>query len=189
MATNHKCRQCGDQTTGRRRYCSRLCAHAGRFGTPASRFWQKVEKTESCWLWRSSMRNGYGILRTPHGQSHKVFYAHRFVWELTYGPIPDGLCVCHHCDVQLCVRPDHLFLGTIADNNRDMLEKGRGRASENSRNRGERNPWAKLQADDVRAIREARVSGATHAAIARQFNVSIHTIVAILRGRNWSHVV
>lgn len=87
------------------------------------RFWSKVEKTDACWLWRGGVKpNGYG--RFVIGHSTQV-YAHRFAWELTNGAVADGLFVCHHCDTPLCVRPDHLFLGTHTENMRDMLAKGR----------------------------------------------------------------
>lgn len=100
-----------------------------------SRFWDKVNKTENCWLWTGNTqlkhkrwkKGGYGVIvRTPtSGGKRRVFYAHRFSWELHFGPIPTGMFVCHHCDVVLCVRPDHIFLGTAADNNADMHKKGR----------------------------------------------------------------
>jgi len=76
-----------------------------------------------CWLWPASTTpNGYGQFG-PIG-SHRL--AHRFSWEIYKGKIPDGMCVCHHCDVTSCVNPDHLFLGTYSDNMRDMVKKKRG---------------------------------------------------------------
>jgi hypothetical protein len=70
-----------------------------------------------CWLWEGYVRSGYGRLR---GKS-----VHRLAWEEVNGPIPAGLSICHRCDVRLCCNPEHLFLGTNADNNRDMSAKGR----------------------------------------------------------------
>lgn len=88
------------------------------------RFWEKVDKTGDCWLWTSPPRSGgYGGIGEPI--TGRMLAAHRVSWELHYGPIPDGLCVLHQCDVRLCVRPDHLFLGTKQDNTQDMIAKSR----------------------------------------------------------------
>ena len=87
------------------------------------RFWSKVEKSDSCWLWTGSTSKKYGQI-TVDG---KRIRAHRFSYTLQRGPIPSGLFVCHTCDVPHCVNPDHLFLGTNRDNLRDMTKKNRGR--------------------------------------------------------------
>ncbi|WP_223643966.1 HNH endonuclease [Corallococcus sp. EGB] len=87
----------------------------------AERFWEKVRKGEGCWEWTLAHLRGYGVF-TANG---KHLRAHRVAWELTNGPIPEGVLVCHHCDNPGCVRPDHLFLGSNADNNADRDSKGR----------------------------------------------------------------
>lgn len=93
------------------------------------RFWTKVDPTGECWLWTASLHpKGYGqvSVRRPDGRP-TMRRAHHIAWELTYGPKPPHLFVLHHCDTPRCVRPDHLFLGTQADNIADMVRKGRHR--------------------------------------------------------------
>lgn len=88
------------------------------------RFWAKVNKTETCWLWTGAkQRLGYGHISIGND---RFTSAHRLAYELANGPIPDGLFACHRCDNPACVRPDHLFLGTQQDNLRDAWRKGRG---------------------------------------------------------------
>jgi hypothetical protein len=98
----------------------------GRKGIPRKpwpgRFWEKVLKTDGCWVWIAA-RNplGYGLASVES----RTIKAYRVSWELSNGPIPKGLCVLHRCDNPPCVNPDHLFLGTIRDNNIDRQRKGR----------------------------------------------------------------
>jgi hypothetical protein len=94
-----------------------------------ARFWSKVHKTETCWLWTASKRNkGYGALCWWLNGKEVQSRAHVFSYRLHCGDIPAGLCVLHQCDKPACVNPMHLFLGTRADNNRDMFVKGRANA-------------------------------------------------------------
>lgn len=94
----------------------------------SERFWSKVCQSDACWEWtRSTNHAGYGQIS---GQG-TVLLAHRLSWELHFGKIPSGQCVLHKCDNRLCVRPDHLFLGTRPENTQDMMSKGR------------LNPWQK----------------------------------------------
>lgn len=91
-------------------------------GTPQERFWAKVEKTDTCWLWQGNLnRQNYGQFWL-HGKLEK---AHRASWEFEHGKTPSGLQVCHHCDVPSCVNPAHLFLGTNQDNALDYVRKGK----------------------------------------------------------------
>ncbi len=87
------------------------------------RFWSRIKKTETCWLWTGPKRsNGYGAI--SYGK-RGLESAHRFSFELNVSPVPKGLWVLHKCDVPLCVKPAHLFLGTCKENEADMRAKGR----------------------------------------------------------------
>jgi len=147
--------------------------------SPETRFWEAVDVSGDCWEWRGSTRgHGYGALRV----NGRTTSAHRFSYELAYGPIPDGLFVCHHCDNPPCVNPAHLFIGTCKDNTRDMLSKGRG-----NRPKGVRISRAKLTEDDVRYIRRMR-GEIGQKELAERFGVSQGNISSIQLKRIWEHV-
>lgn len=92
-----------------------------------AKFWARVDKTPglgpegTCWQWTKGPKNGYGQV----WWGGRLQLVHRVCWELSYGPIPEGMLVCHRCDNPPCVRPSHLFLGTHGDNARDAWAKGR----------------------------------------------------------------
>lgn len=96
-----------------------------RIKSVIDRFLAKIEKTDDCWFWTGSCnRKGYGQLSTRRGQ--RPLLVHRFSYEHFIGPIPQDMHVLHQCDNPSCVNPDHLFLGTCADNTHDMMSKDRG---------------------------------------------------------------
>ena len=99
---------------------------------PRVRFWSFVEPRGDCWEWTGATHGG-GYGKFCYRAAPKVMLqrtAHRISWEMLYGPVPDGLLVCHSCDNPPCVRPNHLFLGTHAANMRDMKQKGRWRGAD-----------------------------------------------------------
>ena len=137
-----------------------------------------AEPNSGCWLWNASVnQKGYGQFGWSTGKSR---LAHRAAWEIHFGPVPDGLCVLHKCDVPSCVNPNHLFLGTNADNKADCVAKGRQAFL-----RGEMNPRAKLSEQNVRDI---RVSNETATALAARYGLSIAAIAMARRGKNWRHI-
>jgi hypothetical protein len=151
--------------------------------TIAERFWAKVDKSggpDACWPWLGSCNtNGYGTFRgfVPTEGTHRTAYI------LTYGPIPDEMCVCHSCDNPPCCNPAHLFLGTRNENMADMAQKGR--AADTA---GEKNGHARLTEQDVLAIRAAVAAGITEQDLAPRYGVSRSAIGAVVTRQNWKHL-
>ncbi len=144
------------------------------------RYWQYVEKTEYCWLWRGLRARRYGSIR-GHGPDYVKRPAHRVAWELAYGSIPGGLFVLHRCDNPVCVNPAHLFLGTHQDNMRDRQMKQRHAY-------GERSPMAKLTLEQIQDIRRRHAAGETQTALAREYGVRQGHVSRIIRRASWRHV-
>lgn len=145
------------------------------------RFWEKVDKTKDCWEWQAAVgkRNHYGYFALS---KHKIITAHRASWLLAYGNIPAGLDVCHKCDNRACVNPDHLFLGTRAENMADAARKGRT-------TKGIRDSQAKLNDNSVREIREKYSAGGIfYRQLAEEYGVSSTTIRKAINRTHWSHV-
>ena len=104
----------------------RFCrGHRKASVTTDAGFWKRVDVKggNECWPWLSYINDaGYGVTRTTR---NKAVRASHIAYELTYGPLPDGMFVCHSCDNPVCCNPAHLFAGTHTDNMRDMDKKNR----------------------------------------------------------------
>ena len=146
------------------------------------RFFRKVDKTETCWVWTgNTSRNGYGSIQSG-GKGSATLSAHRLSYEMHKGQIPNGYVVMHSCDNPSCVNPDHLSVGTFKENTADMIVKGRKRTTAP---RGADNGKAKLNDSLVRYIRQSERNTAS---IARELNLSANCIRGVRIGRTWSHV-
>jgi hypothetical protein len=164
------------------------------------RFWEKVDKTGSivrsdlgsCWIWigaRSPFGYGCILVRTIRGTRTGVNeQAHRVAWTLLRGAIPEGACVLHKCDVPACCNPEHLFLGTQAENIRDMIAKGRQAPPEKTRHVGSRHGRSKLTEADIPEIRAGLARGETKSSLARRYGVSEALVYCIEKKRAWRHV-
>jgi hypothetical protein len=163
-----------------------------------SRFMKKVEITPTCWLWLGGKdHKGYGKFsigssRNEDGsRRNSMVSAHRFSYEFSYGAIPDdgtyhGVCVLHKCDMPSCVNPDHLFLGTNAENVRDMDAKNR---RVTVAKRGSDHANSILNESQVREIvRLHRVEKVTQLQLSKDFGVCHATINHIFMGRLWGHL-
>lgn len=149
------------------------------------RFDEKFERRgdDECWNWVAGLdKDGYGCFQAP-----TTSRAHRYAYERAYGPIPKGdgfhgTCICHRCDNPRCVNPRHLFAGTMADNMRDMKEKGRLKpGTENLTGRG---APKKLTAEIALAIRCSPLSQKKLGAL---YGVDRTLIYQIKKGKIWAH--
>jgi hypothetical protein len=187
---SHPCIDCGKEVKTKRYIRCRSCGvKRGKITRPLEqRFWEKVDKdgpimphmTTPCWGWTSAKtKRGYGYFTTKRGESKRT---HRVSFEFTYGVIPQGMQVLHHCDNPNCVNPEHLFLGTNSDNVADKVKKGRA-----ARLKGEENPAAKItqsQADEIKA-RYAQ-GGISQRKLAKEYNVTQRAIWFIVHNLHWS---
>ncbi len=162
------------------------------------RLWPRVHKTEGCWVWTGTKTpGGYGNIGAG-GHCGKPLLVHRVVYQLEIGEIPPGMSVCHSCDTRACVRPSHLFLGTPADNSRDMALKGRAASGAQNasylypdrRPHGSSHGCAKLSEADVHEIRNAyaMTPGLTMRALGLRYGVGVTAVLHIVRRKTWKHV-
>lgn len=145
------------------------------------RFLGNIEFRDGCWRWTAGkFTSGYAQFRIGTGK-HR---AHRLMYDLAVGEIPDGLCVCHHCDVRACVNPTHLFVGSHRDNAQDRESKGRGVCNLRPQ-RGENNGSAKLTRAEVRRLRILHSGGRSYETLADFFEISKSQVGNIVRGDSW----
>lgn len=155
-----------------------------KIADPESHFWTRVNIASGslCWEWAGPINEwGYGIAKLSH---LKTQIASRVAWILTNGTVPPkGVLVCHKCDNPKCCRPDHLFLGTSADNAMDRDRKGRTGGTP-----GEKHWAAKITDADIPNIRKMRSNGMILKDIANKYGVTIASIGYITTGKTWTHV-
>lgn len=169
----------------------------GKRGSVENRFWSKVDRNGPvpshrpelgpCWVWTASRYSkGYGQIWTGTRREG----THRVSYRLAYGDFSDDWCVLHRCDNPPCVRPSHLFLGTLIDNNADMAAKGRRVSAVHPEGifRGERNPSAKLNGDLVRTMRAMHGDGLTMWKIAKALDLNYGTVKGAVRRKTWRHI-
>jgi hypothetical protein len=156
---------------------------------PEVRFWERVDRSGDCWIWTAyKNKQGYGQFQADG----KMIGTHVFSWKLHNGPVPNGLFVCHTCDNPSCVNPNHLFLGTPAENAHDRDIKGRqvsGTLGKASKLRGEKNVAAKLTRVAVNEIRSKYRrydrGGYSMHFFAAKYGVSISVIYKVLKNKTW----
>jgi hypothetical protein len=182
-----------------RKFCDRACYH-WYLGTAAAlheRLWRLVDRSggaDQCWPFRGGRgSNGYGRLAKNGGG---YVYTHRLAWTATHGAIAAGMGVLHRCDNPPCCNPAHLFLGTQAENSRDMNAKGRGawqrpghvQKAASFTPRGIFHHATKLTATDVPVIRARAAAGEPLGRLAREYGVHRVTLRDVVRRVSWKHV-
>lgn len=148
-------------------------------GQREEHFWSKVNKTPTCWLYEGTISfEGYGYVNIgTAGVRRQQWQAHRFAWTLLNGPIPEGGCLLHHCDVRNCVNPAHLYIGDRKDNARDRFVRKRDTGSD-------------LSYDQVLEIKAALVDykHGMCKQLALKYGVSATVVSDIKMGKTFQHI-
>ena len=161
-----------------------MLARATRRRMTPEKFWAKVDRSsDGCWPWTGRLLDGHGTV----SWCWRDVGAHRVAYAISHGPLLDGQVVRHTCDNPPCCRPDHLVVGTIADNNADMVERGRN-ATEQLVHRGATNVNAKLTDALVAELRAAWRGGESIKSIVRRTGLAVGTVHPMLHGKTWKHV-
>lgn len=163
--------------------------------TPIERVLARIEKDEQtcCWNFQGAKNeSGYGIVGLG-GRKDGVDRAHRISYRHFKGDIPKGMFVCHKCDNPSCCNPEHLFIGTAADNHKDMREKNRGsKPPRNEHDIGSYRYNAKLDENLVRQLRERNAAGETGYSlwqeVNKEFPITQAPFYRMLNGISWRHV-
>lgn len=192
-AYSNTCADCGGPVRDRESIRCRSCYLLRKSPPPEEFFWSKIKKTDTCWIWQGRVdRNGYGKFHVG-----SIFLAHRYSYQLHNGPLAPGMFVCHKCDNPPCCNPDHLFLGTAADNIKDAAAKGRmARGERNAAHlypdrvlRGSGHACSKLTEEQVRELRDDYAAGGvTQQQLAKRYNINNSTVCYILKRRTWTHI-
>lgn len=185
------CLQCNDifltehKKRGEGKFCSHSCCatfyNSKRMKNHTAMFLSNIDKTTSaigCWLYKTG--GVYGAIKIKG----KAKRAHRFSYEHFKGPIPEGMLVCHKCDIPRCVNPDHLFLGTPSDNMIDMHKKERG-----NNIKGSQCPHAKLTEKIVAEIKSKALKQKKLKPIAIEYGLTSQEVYSIKHGHSWKHVI
>ena len=180
------CLACGASVPWVRKYgrkqaqfCSRACInkHCNSYRPEDFFGLTSPEPNSGCWLWTGRYK---GRADFSYGK-FKGDAAHRYSYKMHKGEIKDGLCVCHRCDISICVNPSHLFLGTHLENMADCASKGRSRL-------GAQRASSKLTEADVVRIRQMHSEGSTQKDLGVEFDVSPTAIFAVVHRRTWRHI-
>lgn len=162
-----------------------LMTRKGDYRPIEDRLWEKIIKgdPDECWPFLSAGKpSPYGRILQSGSKPPRYLLSHRVVWELTNGPIPKGMFVCHKCDNPCCCNPNHLFLGLPKENSADMARKGRAP-------RGASNHKTKLTEDQVRQIKVLlRATNWTTGEIGKMFGVTAGAIQSIVENKSWKYL-
>ena len=150
------------------------------------RFWSKVIKTDECWIFKGSMRDGYPQFSRRKRIGGSTTNAHRLAWEFRHGKIPTNMQILHKCDNRSCVRLSHLFMGTLQDNMKDRNSKGRQAKGE----RCGRATLSEAVAREILALRHPTgfAPWGYLRDVAEKYSLDRQTVSNIWRGKTWRHL-